>query len=697
MKKIFLGLLFPLLFVACNSEQNTKPNTSYTQSNEETPKMSAISPMIRTSTIQALTKKYPDADQELLTRGVNSCADFWTPEDSGDSTDAFKQFCLENFVANPQEKQALCSTLNAHLEIIFGCYNKMELNLKHELHVVGPKIRPIDLSFGSLDPSAHFSDDMFNSRIAFNILLNFPHYSLTEQNTLGKTWSREDWAYARLGDLFTSRIPAKVSQNLAKVTTEANNYIDNYNIYMGQIRNSQNEPMFNADKILITHWGLRDELKTYYSNPKTGLEKQRMIYQIMNRIIDQSIPQEVINQNEVTWNPITNVIQKDGKTLESHGENDTRYQEMLNLFHANQQVDLYSPIYPTCIQRAFDRDMQISSEAIEKLFITLLSSKEVGEVAHLIEARLGRKLEPFDIWYDGFKARSFVNEDELTAKTRALYPTVESVQNALPLWLVKLGFTPGKAKFITDRVQVDPSRGAGHAWGAQMRDDKAHLRTRVSEKGMDYKGYNIATHEFGHNVEQTISLQDVDYYTMHGVPSTAFTEALAFVFQRRDLFLLGQENTNPQAQASETLDSFWGCYEIMGVALVDLYTWQWLYDHPTASVEDFKAAVIANAQKVWNAYYAPYLGEKDSKILAVYSHMICIPLYLPNYPYGHLVQYQIEQQLEGHNFGEEVERMFSIGKLTPDLWMQHCSGHNVSTQPLIKATHEATEKLKALD
>jgi len=78
-----------------------------------------------------------------------------------------------------------------------------------------------------------------------------------------------------------------------------------------------------------------------------------------------------------------------------------------------------------------------------------------------------------------------------------------------------------------------------------MRKDVALLRTRVPATGMNYKGFNIAMHEFGHNVEQTITLHDVDYYMMHGVPNTAFTEALAFVFQKRDLDVLGIKEVNP--------------------------------------------------------------------------------------------------------------------------------------------------------
>lgn len=107
---------------------------------------------------------------------------------------------------------------------------------------------------------------------------------------------------------------------------------------------------------------------------------------------------------------------------------------------------------------------------------------------------------------------------------------------------------------------------------------------------MDYKGYNIAVHEFGHNVEQTLSLYHMDHYMLHGVPNTAFTEALAFIFQKRDLQLLGYPRR--PMDDNTVLDIFWGCYEIMGVALVDMYVWQWLYDHPKATAAQLKEAVL---------------------------------------------------------------------------------------------------------
>ena len=74
------------------------------------------------------------------------------------------------------------------------------------------------------------------------------------------------------------------------------------------------------------------------------------------------------------------------------------------------------------------------------------------------------------------------------------------------------------------------------------------------------------------------------------MPNTAFTEALAFVFQNRDLELLGLSKPTAESQALKTLNDFWGTYEIAGVALVDMAMWHWMYDHPNAGSAELKGA-----------------------------------------------------------------------------------------------------------
>jgi hypothetical protein len=327
--------------------------------------------------------------------------------------------------------------------------------------------------------------------------------------------------------------------------------------------------------------------------------------------------------------------------------------------------------------------MQVPQPEVEKLFTEFLSSPEIKEVAAIIKKRLGRELAPWDIWYDGFKARSSINEEMLNEMTQKKYPNAKALEDDLGNLLLKLGFTKEKAAFLASRISVDPARGSGHAWGAQMKAEKAHLRTRIPATGMNYKGYNIAIHEFGHNVEQTISLNDVPYYMINGVPNTAFTEALAFVFQGRDLFLLNMKDPNPEKEALKTLDIFWSLYEIMGVSIVDMKMWQWLYAHPNSTAAELRDAVLVITKEVWNSYYAPVFGVKDQTILGIYSHMINSPMYLPNYAFGHLIHFQLEEHFKTHEFAPEVLRIYALGLLTPQEWMKQAVGKPLSNEAIL--------------
>ena len=137
------------------------------------------------------------------------------------------------------------------------------------------------------------------------------------------------------------------------------------------------------------------------------------------------------------------------------------------------------------------------------------------------------------------------------------------------------------------------------------------------------------------------------------------------------------------------LDNFWSCYEIMGVSLVDIQVWEWLYSNPDATASELKDAVISISKDVWNRFYSGILGDEDEILLGIYSHMIDYPLYLPNYPIGHLIDFQIEQYINGKNIADEIERMYRLGRLTPQEWMKEAVGSNISIQPLLSAVSEA--------
>ncbi len=682
-KLLILTIIIILTTFSCNKLQ---------QNNVKGSKMSFISESTIKNVTEQLTKKHGKDLEFRITKGVAQVAAFWNGDDG--SEDEFTKFCLENFVADPVQLSELFETIQRNQEVLVGNFNKMNVSLKFPLHVDdGKALNDLDMIYGGFDPSSHLYEDMFKSKIAFVTALNFPFYSLKDKIEKGEFWGRRQWAYARVGDLYNSRIPADLMQKFSIISTDADQYIAEYNIMMGYLVDDQGKTYFDKDKKLISHWNLRDEIKSQYGQPD-GLPKQKMIYEVMKRIITQEIPKNVINDTTYQWNPFSNKVLSNGKNVEFNSEPNTRYQHWLNTFKVLKEMDPYCPNYPTYISRKFDQEMEMPQEDVEKLFVDLVSSPTVKKVAELIKSRLGRDLEPYDIWYDGFKARSTMNQDELTNITRNKYPNPMAFENDMPNMLMNLGFTADKAKYIAEKIAVDGSRGAGHAWGAAMKSDKARLRSRISKDGMDYKGYNIAIHEFGHNVEQTLTLYDVDYYMLYGVPNTAFTEAMAFIFQQRDLMLLGKTNTDVNAKYLHSLDNFWSCYEIMGVAIMDMRVWKWLYANPNATAEDLKNEVIRVAKDVWNSYYAPIFGQKDQPILAIYSHTITNPLYLSAYPIGHLIEFQVEQFAEGKNLANVLESVLIKGRITPNAWMMEAVGAPLSTVPVINATEEALKFVK---
>jgi len=638
-----------------------------------------------------LLGKYGEAQKLRINHCLQQTAAFWHADDG--SAEEFVKFCQQNFIADPDRLQTLFKRIESNIEILNGHLNKISLDLKRPLQLDWGEILPIDQRFGQFDPAAHVSDDMFDSKIAFEVLLNFPAYTLAEKTELGPGWSRRDWAYARCGDLFLSRLPARASQNAAAAFSEAETYISEYNIYMGNLVDDQGRTLFPKNLKLISHWGLRDQLKALYAD-KHGLAGQEMIYEVLKRIIQQSIPKPMVNQGEFFWNPLKNKLFKGDKEIAWTPEPNSRYLYLLNIFKAMKDMDGYYPSLPSHPQRKFELERELPETAVEKLFEEVLTSKEAKGVAALVEKRLDRKLKPFDIWYNGFKPGGRIPEAELDHRVAQKYADLKAFEKDMRAILQELGFTAKNADFISSRVVVDPARGAGHAWGAMMRSEKSRLRTHVDASGMNYQTFNVAMHELGHCVEQTLSLQKVDSYLLAGVPNTAITEAFAFLFQNRDLEVLGLKGEARNARQLKALDTLWMTYEIAGVALVDMKVWDWLYKNPDANPESLRKAVMACARAVWNKYYAETFGIRDQVILAAYSHMIDAALYLPDYPLGHLISFQLESFLNGRNLGTEMERMCQVGRVIPQLWMKNAVGEEISAAPLLEAASEALKVIK---
>ena len=252
-----------------------------------------------------------------------------------------------------------------------------------------------------------------------------------------------------------------MSQSIQQASADAEAYIAEYNVWMHHLLDAEGRRLFPSGLRLISHWNLRDDLKARYAE-KDGLAKQRMIAQVMERIVTQTIPQSVVDNPRVDWSPFSNRVaatpsteieasasSKDSKDTpkgaapsapSSDPEPDTRYARLLATFRAVRQADPHSPLTPTHIARRFEEDRELPEVRVKELFAQILGSPLVPRIAHLIEQRLGRKLEPFDIWYNGFQARGKFAEPELDAIVKKKYPDVAAYQADIPRLLKDLGF-----------------------------------------------------------------------------------------------------------------------------------------------------------------------------------------------------------------------------------------------------------------
>lgn len=684
---------------------------------------------------ERLVKKHGEASRSRIVQGLKQASALFQARD-GD----FAELAEKHFLSDPAQLTATLDRLEGVFEQLDGHLNEIgrEWRLPSETEL-GPLLG-VDPLLAAYDPSAHVVEDLFDNRLAFVVLLNFPLTPLAERLGTGSRWSRRQWAEVRLADRFARRVPGDVQRRITEAESGGQRYIEGYFLWLHHVLDENGERLFPKGLRLISHWNLRDQIRADYAEPKLGLRRQRLLARLMQRIVEQSVPAAVIDNPRLDWNVATNqVTPTPAAELEpipeslqpaapvpperiGEREPDTRYARLLDNFRAQRLADPYSPTAPTLIARSFELGRELPESRVVAMLTEICSSPLVEKVAQKIAARLGRRLEPHDLWYAGFQPRARYPEAELDALVRGRYPNVAAFQKDLPVILEKLGFSTEKARFLAEHIKVDAARGAGHAMPALRRGDAPRLRTRFEKNGMDYKGYNIAIHELGHNVEQVFSLYGVDRTLLAGVPNNAFTEALAFVFQQRDLAVLGLTQADPKAERYRVLHDFFSTWEIAGVALVEIGTWHYLYDHPAATPAELRAEVVRLSAEIWNRYYAKILGGTDGRpvlLLGVYSHMIQNTLYLPDYPLGHLIAFQIEEHLrkqaaaataatataataKPHGkagpvdgaMAREFERMATYGRLTPDQWLIHATGSPLSAEPLLRATDEA---LRGLD
>ncbi len=632
-------------------------------------------------------------DHPFIETGLSQVIDLWDMKKDG-GYEVLQDFCLRHFITDEKERAGLLDKLEVITEKLQGHYLEVYNAFNRYKDVEEGPFTAADELLSNFSPFKHLSEDFYELKLPFLILLNFEAMSFEEIMKNYKKLDRAKWREVYLTSGYDGRVPAKVSHKAFLAYNQAGTYINDYNIFMDRVLDEGDKLLFAEEKRLIAHWGLRDELKSLYGDGnEAALLKQEMIFKVMEHIVKGSIPKNVINSKQYYWNPYKNrVTDEQRKEISFKEEDNGRYSVWLNIAKQEKGVDVYYKKNNTLLKRGFNEGRKIPEKKIEQVLTELLASPLLTKVAGVMEKRLQRNLRPYDIWYTGFKNSK--DQKTLDGLVANQYPSVEAFQNKIPAILESLGFPPEKAKFLADHIHVDPSRSAGHAMGAGMRGAKSYLRVRTENGRFDYSAFNTAMHELGHTVEQTISMNLIDHTLLQGVPNTAFTEAIAFLFQEKDLKILGVEaEINAKTKAENVLDTYLNTCEIASMALVDMYSWRYLYRSKSCTASSLKKQTLKISQNLWDKYWAAGFGSTDSGILSIYSHMIEMGLYLPDYPLGHIINYQIQKFFEQNDLPTHLERICKLGNIYPELWMEQAVGEGIGVKGLLADVEQALNTL----
>lgn len=655
-----------------------------------------IDDTVRARALDLIVRRCGPGARARAAAGIARVAARWQASD-GDG-DAFTALCDTQFVEEASDRARLLDRLEAIITLVDGHLHEIRRGLRRWSDLEVPTA-PIDALAAVFHPAPDLTERWFGQRIAFAALLNFAPPSLAEMVADGPTWSVDRWAEARVAQRFGARVPEALNRALRDAYHAADAFVNAHHIRVDNLVDAAGRRWFEPGRKLVAHWLIREAIRDGYraADPAEGAARMRALSWVMRRHIDGTVPRDQIGDGEDgPWDPSANTVA--GAAVTPDGQvGPERFTHWLAHFRAARAIDAHDPDGLDAVARACRREREIGEDDVERLLVELLDAPERTVVHDWLRRRLGRPLEPFDIYFDATLPSA--DADVLDAAVAERFPTAEAFEAALPEVLAALGFAPSDAAFLGSRVRVELARGAGHAVSPGLPEYAAWLRTNGRAGRLTWAGFEIAMHELGHNLEQLISVHRVPRPALRGVPNTACSEAFAFLFQAEARRVLGvAPAVEPAtADAARSLESALSAIQIAGPGLLELRAWRWLYAHPDADAPALRDAVLGIADEVWARHFATAFGPDPYALLAAYQHLIAYPLYLPNYAIGHIISHQIRRHLAGRDLASETLRICAIGNVTPDLWMTRAVGEPLSARGLVEDAAAAVRVLGPAD
>ncbi|MCE9582357.1 MAG: hypothetical protein K8T20_07680 [Planctomycetes bacterium] len=627
----------------------------------------------------ALEKRFGAKFAKDIARGVDFGSRVW--DWKGSDAAAFVEFCEKHYHPPGKARSGLLRRLDEIHHLVSGSFNVIAKTTRAGLDMAEVELTASEELFGAFSPGTHLDEDLRTFNVAALAQLNFGTDDLDPPTT------REGWAARRVSKIGRTVIPADLLAEASKRQAEVDRFVSGFNLHLDKIDYTDSSVKFPKDTVRISHWGLRDYM-TSLNGQENALPRQRAIRDLMRRVVDGEIPREIVDNPKLRWRQADNTVTGNGAPHAAAMTGPLRWEQFKKAYDVQRRIDPHTQ-FGNIIDNKFKAEREIPEEKIVRILEDVLSAPVAEQVARFVEKRLGRALEPHDVYFRSFQAGT--KKSPLGFDISKRYPDAAALTRAIPGILVKLGFKKDRAEWIGARIQVDNSRSAGHAWGPATSQDIARLRVRVEKGGINEEEFGTFMHELGHCTEQVLTSYGMDYKSLWGVPNTAFTEGFAFTFQDKADFILGRKAA---LDADITmLQRFWEVFEITGPALTEIRFFHWLYETPGASAADMHAAIRRIGDEVWTQYYARIFGNEGHGLMSVYSHMLWCSFYIADYSMGYVIAYQVRKFLATRKFAPEMERLCALGCIYPEPWMKAAVGQSISAVPLLEDVGRACKRV----
>lgn len=640
------------------------------------------------ATVAALVERHGREEAERIRGGVERVAQRWGSSDG--SAEEFARFCQDFYVSNPEDRKRLLARLETVITTTHGHLREITRDTGQWVELAGDRIEGVDELLAAFDPAPDLAEQLYAQRIAFLLLLNFETPTLETMQREGSGWSMDQWVTARLTRELPPRLPGDVQIAASRKHKAAKQWIYSMHPHVGSMVDADGRRLYDPGTTLLPHWKVRDEAIRAYDTPG-ALARQRALMWCMRRSIDGTLPQVLLERDpDGPWDPQANTI--DGQPVqETIGL--VRYEHWLELFHAEQLYDPYYPEYPTVLARSWELDREIPPDRAEEILVDLLRAPVRKRLYAFLRDRLGRSLEPHDVYCCTPFERA--PAEELDAAVARRFQGIDDFGRQLPTILREIGFQDTEADWLAARIRVERSRDAGHCSPPGLPEYGPWLTTSLNRGRFDFGAYATATHELGHAVESAVSVPRAPRPALRGVPGSCAVEAVANVFCDTRFRLVGvklsTEDIAPLDQM--TIESMLASCQMSGPGLLELRVWRWLYAHPDATAAQLRDAVLQIAADIWGEFYEPYFGPDPYYLPAAYQHMIGYPLYLANYVLSDIALQQMRAHVRGKDLAAELMRMYTIGRLTPDIWMERAVGAPLSAEPFLRDADRVLKQL----